>query len=505
MSQWLVLVESRLREVWNQRLRFGRLGILFILLEVFGTVTIILWLVYFLPPGVAYPHLPGILGFLVAMNLLMCFGNSYNRAEGMLFSNEARLDRLLAHPKDVILSAIVVTYLDVLRPTMQTPLLIGLVLSYLWFPGQVLLLWGLYFILPLFAVAAAVLAVILVKRWMGGISGILLIFTALFVLSGLAGAIWLLVKLTQGELPELALFNLPLLQPAGWWLLFLLLTGVLLILISRGLAYLWGEALLLQEEQAVIRLKKDQGQWLMAVLSALHLPSAVQGIILKEWLSLRRSPLTKFRLIVWLILSIVPFLHPGLRSFVTSLSSQLIVIFVIWAFCFGELIAAAYQSEADRLGILWLAAVKPGQLALGKFLAYLPLTLFALGNAGIIIVVSGLRGAPALLLLLFTFIGAASCIAFSLAPASLSMNKVFYRSGTIMDMTLEQVPVALTSMVSLFALIGFLAAYCYIIILIQSGGMLSLVSVAGVFAGSVLLVVLMIAITGLILKYRYSL
>jgi hypothetical protein len=83
--------------------------------------------------------------------------------------------------------------------------------------------------------------------------------------------------------------------------------------------------------------------------------------------------------------------------------------------------------------------------------------------------------------------------------------KVFYDSGSVADMALAQVPIALPSMVSLFALIGFLAAYCYIIILIQSGGMLSLVSVTGVLAGSVLLAVLMIAATGLILKYRYSL
>ncbi len=505
MGQWQILAETKLREVWNHRLRFGRSGVWFILMELIGPVTIIFWLSYALPPGVAYPQLPGILGFLVAMNLLMGFGGSYNRAEGMLFSNRARLDLLLAHPKDVILSAIMVIYLDNLRPTAQTSLLIGLVLAYQWFPEQVFLLWGLFFILPLFSAAAAVLAIILVKRWMSGISGIIFILSALFILSGLAGTIWLLVKLTQGELLDLALFNLPLLQPAGWWFLFFLLAGLILILIAGGLAYLWGEALLLQEEQTVIRLQKDQGQRILAFLSVLHLPSAVETIMMKEWLSLRRNFLTKFRLIVWLILSLVPFLHPGLRSFVTSLSSQLIVIFVIWVFCFGELIAAAYQSEADRVGILWLAAVKPGQLALGKFLAYLPLALFALGNAGIVIFVSGLRGAPALLLLLFTFMGAALCIAFSLAPAALSMNKVFYHSGSISDMTLEQVPIALPSMVSFIALIGFLAVYCYIIILIQNSGLALMPSVAGVLAGCGLFALLAIAITGSLLKHCYSL
>jgi hypothetical protein len=504
MGQWQILAEIKLREVWNQRLRFGRSGVWFILMEVIGPVTIIFWLSFALPPGGAYPQLPGILGFLVAMNLLMGFGNSYTRAEGMLFSNEARLDRLLAHPKDVILSAIMVIYLDSLRPTMQTPLLIGLVLAYLWFPSQVFLLWGLFFILPLFSAAAAVLAVILVKRWMSGISGVILIFMALFVLSGLAGAIWLLVKLTQGELP-LALFNLPFLQPAGWWFLFFLLVGLITISIAKGLAYLWGEALLLQDEQAVSSLKVGQGRRLMNFLSALRLPATVQGVMLKEWLSLQRNSLTKFRLMVWLILSLVPFLHPGLRSFVTSLSSQLIVIFVIWVFCFGELIAAAYQSEADRLGILWLAAVKPGQLALGKFLAYLPLVLFALGSAGIVLLVSGVRGTPALLVLVFTFVGAASAIAFSLAPAALSMNKVFYHSGSVSDMAFEQVPIAFPSMVSFLVLVGFLAAYCYIIVYIQTSGVALMASVGGVLAGGGILAVLAIAVTGFLLKHCYLL
>ena len=182
----------------------------------------------------------------------------------MLFSNRARLDLLLAHPKDVILSAIMVIYLDNLRPTAQTSLLIGLVLAYQWFPEQVFLLWGLFFILPLFSAAAAVLAIILVKRWMSGISGIIFILSALFILSGLAGTIWLLVKLTQGELLDLALFNLPLLQPAGWWFLFFLLAGLILILIAGGLAYLWGKPCCYRKSRqlSVYKRIRGSGYWL---------------------------------------------------------------------------------------------------------------------------------------------------------------------------------------------------------------------------------------------------
>ena len=149
MGQSWILAASKLRETWNYRLRFGRSGVWFILFEVIGVVMIIFWLNTALPKQGASLALPGILGFLVAMNLLMGFGNGYNRAGGMLFRDEARLDRLLARPRDVVLSAFMVTYLDILRPTMQAPLLLALVLAYSWFPGQVFLLVGLAFILPL--------------------------------------------------------------------------------------------------------------------------------------------------------------------------------------------------------------------------------------------------------------------------------------------------------------------------------------------------------------------
>lgn len=505
IGQWWILTGSKLRETWNHRLRFGRSGVWFILFEVTAPMMIIFWLSAAFPKQGPGLEVPGILGFLVSMNLLAGFGNSYNRAEGALFSDKARVDRLLARPRDVVQSAVIFTYLDNLRPTMQAPLLLALILAYYWFPGQVFLLWGLVFALPLFCAAAAVPAVILVKRFMSGISGLLFISAALLVLSGMAGAGWFAVNLTKGVLLDAAWFNLPVFQPANWWFLFFILTGFILIVTAKGLAHFWEEALLLQEEQSVVHFKKDQAGWLMVFLSALRLPPTVQAVMLKEWLSLRRSSITKFRLITWFILSVVPFLHPGLRLWAASLPSLLILVFVVWVFCFGEVIASAYQSEADRLGILWLAAVKPGHLALGKFLAYLPLVLFALGTAGITLFVTGLRGAPVLPALYFILIGTASGIVIGLTPAAMAMNKVFYHSGSVSDMALEQAPVAFPSMLSFIALIGFLAAYCYIIVLIQSSGMASLASVAGVFAGCGLLAVLAIAVTGFLLKRCYSL
>lgn len=500
---WWILTASRLRETWNHRLRFGRSGIWFILLELSAPAALI-WLGVTLLKKSAYPIQPGIFGFLLAMNLLACFGNSYIRAERALFSNEALLDRILGQPGEVVLSAIAVGYLDNLRPAMQSPLLLALIMAYHRFPGCALLLGGLFFILPLFCVALSVPAAILVQRLSGGISALFSIVAALITLSGLAGAVWLVIGLARGELPDAALFSRQGAAPAGWWLYFFFLAGVSAVFLSRKLSYLWEEALLLQEERSIVRLKREQGRQLIGFLSALRLPPAVQGIIFKEWQSLRRNPITKFRFVVWFILSLIPVLHPGLRSLILSLPSLLPVIFVIWVFCFGEMIATTYQSEADRLGILWLAAIRPGQLALGKFLAYLPLVLFAGGSAGIIIFPSAWDGARALLLFLFTILGTISSMALGLIPAAFSMNRVSYHSNSLFEMTLEQVPVTLPGILSAALTIGFLAGFCYLSIRVQSN-MTALAAPAALFAGCMFLTVLSISITGYLVQRYYSL
>lgn len=188
-----------------------------------------------------------------------------------------------------------------------------------------------------------------------------------------------------------------------------------------------------------------------------------------------------------------------------ELPSPLPVVFAIWVFCFGEMIATSYQSEADRLGILWLASVKPRQLALGKFLAYLPLVLPAWGSAGIVIFLSGGSGVPALLVFLFTFLGAAAGIALCLAPAALSMNQVFYHSGSVYDMTMEQVPITLPSILSAVVLIGFLAGFCCLEIRIRGSTITPLASTAAILAGCGLLTVLAISAAALLLKRRYLL
>ncbi|WP_155990780.1 hypothetical protein [Thermacetogenium phaeum] len=166
------------------------------------------------------------------------------------------------------------------------------------------------------------------------------------------------------------------------------------------------------------------------------------------------------------------------------------------------MVATAYQAEGRRLGLLWLAAVSPVQLALGKFLAYLPLALFAAGTAGVMIIVLGLQKASALLMIIFAFTGAAAGIALSLVPASLSMNAGDYRGGSITDMAFEQVPTKFWSICSTIILGGLMATFG-IVILVNSEEIISPVAFwTGSIAGSVLIIAAM-ATTVFLLKRRF--
>ena len=503
---WRVLLEGRLRAAWNSRLRFGRSGICLILLEVLSMAAIVFWLgAVILPNRDISAALPGITGFLVAMNLLVGLGNSYIRAERALYSGEVRLDRILAQPGDVVFSALALSCLDNLRPTMQAPLLSAFTLSCCLLPEHALLLGCFFFILPLFSATLSAAAVILARRFMGGISTLFSIPAALSILSGLAGTAWLLLNLTRGSLPGRTPFQWTALQPAGWWPFAFLAAALIALFAVKRWGCLWDESLMLLEEQrSHTPVKKGEGLCLSQFLHALRLPADVQGLIFKEWQSLRRNPITKFRFLVWLLLSSVPFLHAALRSLITALPSLLLPVFLIWVFCFGEMIATAYQSEADRLGVLWLAAVSPGRLALSKFLAYLPLVFFALGSAGLYSFLTRRSGTEMLLLLLFTFLGSVSSIALSLLPAALSMNKIFFHSGSVFDLTLEQVPVTLPAVLSTIVLIGSLTAFYYLTAPVQNAGAALPTSLSAILAGSLLLTALAITATSHLLRRHYA-
>ena len=503
MSNWWTLSKIKLKETWNERMRFGRSGLWLVLLELATIAAICFGMRSVLKNPTGSPEPAGITGFLTVMTFLVAFGNGYLFSERMLFGCTARVDRLLAvAPRDVVLSTTLVTYLANLRPSLVNPILIALVIALAWFPGKLIPLFGLVFLVPLFGTVLAVFTVLFIKRFLNRLSGLAFIVAPALQVGGLAGAAWVVIKLLRSAAINEALIDSPAFQHILWWIPALLTaSGIILFALGRS-AYLWEETLWQQEGQSSRRPEKNQFRSILALLSALHLPSPIQAVILKEWLSLKRNPLTILRIVIWSILSLLLLLLPGLRSLVASFPYPLITVFAIWFFCFGELVATAYQAEGRRLGLLWLAAVSPVQLALGKFLAYLPLALFAAGTAGVMIIVLGLQKASALLMIIFAFTGAAAGIALSLVPASLSMNAGDYRGGSITDMAFEQVPTKFWSICSTIILGGLMATFG-IVILVNSEEIISPVAFwTGSIAGSVLIIAAM-ATTVFLLKRRF--
>ena len=110
-----------------------------------------------------------------------------------------------------------------------------------------------------------------------------------------------------------------------------------------------------------------------------------------------------------------------------------------------------------------------------------------------------------LLLLLSTSLGLAFSIALSLVPAALSMNKVFFHSGSVFDLTLEQVPVTLPAVLSTIVLIGSLTAFYCLTDLIWNAGAALPAPPAAILAGSLLLIAPAISATSYLLRRHYAL
>lgn len=506
MDNWWTLVTIKLKETWNERMRFGRSGFWFVLLELATLALICFGMRSALKNPADGLEPAGILGFLTVMTLLVAFGNGYLLSERMLFGRTARVDRLLAViPRDVVLSTVLVTYLANLRPTLLSPILIALALAPAWLLGKQITLLGLALLTPLFGTASAVLTLVLVKRFLSRLSGLAFIIAPVLQVGGLAGAAWLVINLSRSAVIKGAWISSPAFRYLLWWIPALFMaSGILLFALAR-LAHLWEETQWQQEGRGSRRQEKNQFRRILALLSAFRLPPPIQAVILKEWLSLKRNPLTILRIVIWGILSLPLLLHPGLRSQISSFPYPLIVVFAIWFFCFGELVTTAYQAEGSRLGLLWLAAVSPGQLALGKFLAYLPLALFAAGTAGVMIVVFGLQRTSALPMIILAFTGTVAGIALSLVVASLSMNTVDYRGSSITEMAFEQVPTTFWSICSTIILGGFLAALGVAIPFNRNWIIPPAALWAGYIAGSALVVIAGTGATGYLLKRRFLL
>jgi hypothetical protein len=498
MGNWWILVQVKLKETYNERMQFGHSGLWFILLELATLMATYIIMRLVLKNSADSLELAGISGFLIVVTFLVAFGHGYLFSERMLFGSTAQVNQLLAvNPQDVVLSTVLVTYMSNLRPTLLSPILMALALTHAWSPDRQVPLFGSAFLVLLFGIALAVLTVMLVKRFVNWLSGLAFITATALQVGGFIGTAWLVINLLRSTVTEKAWVRLLAFQHVLWWVPALLMaSGITLFALTR-LAYLWRENLWQQEGQGSRRLEKHQFLSILALLSAFRLPSSIQAVVLKEWLSLKRNPLTVFRMVIWSIFSLFPLLYPGLRSLVFSFSYPLIVVYVIWFFSFGELIATTYQAEGNRLGLLWLAAVSPGQLALGKVLAYFPLAFFAAGTTGVMIFIFGWHITSALLTIAFAFIGIVAGISLSLAPACLSMNTVNYQGNSITEMAFEQVPTTFWSILSTFILGGFIAIFGILTSLLHFW--------VSIVVGSSIIGIIGIAATGYLLKWRFRL
>lgn len=503
---WWILLKMKIQDMCNHRFRFSRIGLWLMIFEIIVFVMVVVGTRDIMQKVIVQPDLPSILGLLLLMTQLIVLGNSFIVSQKMLFGARGKVDIVLAvNSRDVLLSTMLYTYFACLRPSLQSPALISLVIAFIYFPQYLLVLLGVVLLAPICGVVIAVLSGILLKRFLSRISGLGLIGASACEILGFVGTSAIMLKMVEGTVLNLTWLNTYVFPQIFWWGISIVLSGFLCLVIVIFKADLWKEAFWIQEECAIRRLGKSQADKLLALLSLLRLSAPIKAVILKEWLYVWRNPLTILRIIAWmviLLLMYISFFQPA--NF--SLQFPLLLIYAIWFFCFGELISTAYQVETNRLGLLWLAAISPKQLALGKFLAYLPLAFFSAGTAGLLASFLGLGGRLGFLISFFSMASVITGMIISLAIGCLSMNKLNNQSSSIMEMAFEQVPLTLASIGSLVILGVVLAFSIFIIDQLEKIVVVSLLyAFVGIILTGIVIGLWGLKITAYLLKRQYSL
>lgn len=503
---WWILLKMKIQDMWNHRFRFSRIGLWLMIFEIAVLVMVVVGTREIMPKFIIQPALPSIIISLLLITQLIILGNSFIVSQRMLFGAKGKVDIVLAvNSRDVLLSTMFYTYFACLRPSLQSPALISLVIASICFPQYLVVLVGLVFLAPISGVILALLSGILLKRFLSRISGLGLIGASACEILGFVGTSAVMLKIVEGTVLNLTWLNTYVFSQIFWWIIFIVLSSLVCLVIIIFKADLWKEAFWIQEECAIRRLGKSQAGKLLALLSFLHLPAPIKAIILKEWLYLWRNPLTILRMIAWVIISLLIYIYL-FRPANFSLQFPLLLIYAIWFFCFGELISTAYQVETNRLGLLWLAAISPTQLALGKLLAYLPLAFFSVGTAGLIVSLLGLEERLIFLISFFSMTSVITGMTISLAIGCLSMNKLNNQSSSIIEMAFEQVPLTLASIGSLVILGVVLILSVFMINQLAN---IAVVSLLYPFLGIVLTGIVIgfggLRITTYLLKRQYSL
>lgn|GEM_PF-4464158 len=493
-----ILTRIRVKEFWNNRFRFGRSGLLFVLIELVAILTIIAVTSQGATKIYAPTSLESSLVLLFVITFFITLGNGYVFAERVLFGRGAWVDRFLSQKRDeIVLSSVIVTYLANLRPTICSPSLIAIVLTYFWFPHLQWIVCFLVVLVPLMSTITAVFLVIIIRNFSRILCGMAMLMATIFQLFGWILTVWFLISLSQGTV----LFRFEV-EVNTSWIFALIMTSGMGILSVLWISPLWEGAIISEEGHATPKYDSRWSKSIMALLTSVHISDYVQALVLKEWLTLWRNPITIMRVFAWISLSLLVILIPQLSLVFASLPSPLLGVFLIWYFCFGELVTTTYQAESDRLAIWWLAAMPPKQMVLAKILAYSPLTILVALMTGVLVVSAGLGTT---LHIALSFTGTLVGIAISLIPASLAMNTARPAGNSFTEMVLEQVPTTLSSLGSTMVLGGVLLLYVILDYLMGTSLIQSRMIVLIVVLLSLILMYLAIVISRLVIRRRYAL
>ena len=422
----MLLLRMKLHQSYNNLFRFSPWGKLLLVSELISFTVLI---VLALKQGAAGSTL------LLAAGIAVLIGNSYISGEKYLFTKENRLDLLSGvDNKTIILASF--------WQTIAANLHISSLLPFIWLlmAGElaVLLLWPLL----LTATATTALAIsILCHRFARAWAGLCYTVMSVVLTGSLTAAIYLIFRPV----------NIPLAWSSIIWCSCLCL--LIIFFAYRSLSFLsdcW--------QRSYISFTLGQNK-IVSFTTSRILHKSFGAVTAKELLLLMRNPLTKFRLLFWLICLLLCYITP-INSYLQTSNGLLLVTFIIWLICFAELPATAFQNEGKRLLLPKLAGHGRGYLLINKIMAYLFLAVIA----ALTVCVLALAVKPLTFKIFYPL-----AAAFFLSSAAIIIAILLSSCGgkqenpaSKANIILEQVPLTKSSVLALLTEILVLATYFFI-------------------------------------------
>jgi hypothetical protein len=347
------LFYMRIKQGLNSLFIYSKKGWGLVLFELFGFVSI----VYAIMQGYLYTEETSLILFLAFVVLL---GYSYLSAEKYLSGAENRFDLLIGIPPNKIIWAI---YGQVFLKNISAVSLFPLILIAATKSISLWIIILIFLVFPVFATLVACLFNILINRYWKRIGGFFYLLFSLLWGGGTAAILGFL--LADHNLSFATLNNLNIL----FIILMLGTVSLTILFFSSTISDLWKEAYLQNDSMNKNRLPFIRFRRFCRLFA--------NSFIVKEWFLLWRNPVTKIRLVVWVVFIIICS-FTALRSYLHDPTLFLIISLIIWLFCYGEMPATAWQNEGEQKSFYWLGGFKPSQLIAAKMTAFLPLTVLGI-------------------------------------------------------------------------------------------------------------------------------